>query len=96
MKSVYDVIIKPIITEDAMDKMEERKYVFKVAKDANKIEIRDAVEKIFKVKVAKVNTMNMTGKTKRMGRTSGKRPDWKKAIVTLREDSDSIEFFDNI
>ncbi|MDY6064879.1 MAG: 50S ribosomal protein L23 [Finegoldia sp.] len=96
MKSVYDVIIKPIITEDAMDKMEERKYVFKVAKDANKIEIRDAVEKIFKVKVAKVNTMNMTGKTKRMGRTSGKRPDWKKAIVTLREDSDPIEFFDNI
>lgn len=96
MKSVYDVIIKPIITEDAMDKMEERKYVFKVAKDANKIEIRNAVEKIFGVKVAKVNTMNVTGKVKRMGRNSGKKPDWKKAIVTLTADSESIEFFDNI
>ena len=67
MKSPYDIILKPIISEDSMEKMEEKKYVFKVDKNANKIEIRNAIEKIFDVKVKSVNTMNVKGKVKRMG-----------------------------
>ncbi|MDU1877948.1 MAG: 50S ribosomal protein L23, partial [Finegoldia magna] len=81
MKSPYDIILKPIISEDSMEKMEDKKYVFKVDKNANKIEIRNAIEKIFDVKVKSVNTMNVKGKVKRMGAHSGKRSDWKKAIV---------------
>ncbi len=96
MKTVYDVIRKPIITEKTMGIMENKKYTFEVAQDANKIEIKNAVEKIFGVKVASVNTMNVLGKYKRMGVHVGKRPDWKKAIVTLKEDSKTIEFFDGM
>lgn len=96
MKSPYDIILKPIISEDSMEKMEEKKYVFKVDKNANKIEIRSAIEKIFDVKVKSVNTMNVKGKVKRMGAHSGKRSDWKKAIVALTEDSKEIEFFEGM
>ncbi len=94
MKNPHDIIIRPLITEKSMDMQQERKYVFEVDKNANKTEIKNAIEAIFGVKVAKVNTMNMKGKTKRMGRFEGKRPDWKKAIVTLTEDSKTIEFFE--
>lgn len=96
MRTAYDVVIKPIITEKSMQGIAQRKYTFKVAKDANKIEIANAVEKLFGVKVAKVNTMNVNGVEKRMGAHKGYRPDWKKAIVTLKEDSKTIEFFDSM
>lgn len=96
MKSPYDIILKPIISEDSMEKMKDKKYVFKVDKNANKIEIRNAIEKIFDVKVKSVNTMNVKGKVKRMGAHSGKRSDWKKAIVALTEDSKEIEFFEGM
>ena len=92
----YDIIIKPIVTEQSMYDAEEMKYTFQVLKTANKYQIKDAVEEIFDVTVAKVNTMNMKGKVKRMGRTEGKRADWKKAIVTLTPDSKEIQLFDNI
>ncbi len=95
MKTAHDIIIKPIITEDSMERLQDGKYTFKVAKDANKIEIAKAVEEIFDVKVAKVNTMTVKGKEKRMGRYTGFRPDWKKAIVTLEGDK-TIEFFDGM
>ena len=94
MRSPHDVIIKPIVTEASMDAMEEKKYTFKVDKKANKTEIKNAVEQIFSVKVAKVNTMN--GKMKRMGANLGRRASWKKAIVTLTEDSNTIEFFEGM
>lgn len=96
MRTAYDVVIKPIITEKSMQGIAQRKYTFKVAKDANKIEIARAVEELFGVKVAKVNTMNVNGVEKRMGAHKGYRPDWKKAIVTLKEDSKTIEFFDSM
>lgn len=96
MKSQYDVILSPVVTERSMDIIENNKYTFKVAKKANKAEIKDAVEKIFGVQVASVNTMNMVGKTKRVGNKVGKRSDWKKAIITLKEGSKTIEFFENI
>ena len=94
----YEIIKKPIITENSMDQMAEKKYTFEVAKDANKIEIKKAVEEIFgpKVYVEKVTTMRVLGKVKRMGANSGKRPDWKKAIVKLTADSKTIEFFDGL
>lgn len=92
----YEIIKKPVITENSMDQMADRKYTFEVAKDANKIEIKKAVEEIFGVKVEKVTTMRVLGKVKRMGASSGKRPDWKKAIVKLSEDSKTIEFFDGL
>ena len=95
MKNVHDIIIKPIITEDSMDRLQDKKYTFQVAKDANKIEIAKAIEEIFDVKVAKVNTISVKGKEKRMGRYTGFRPDWKKAIVTL-EGEKTIEFFDGM
>ncbi|MDD6826698.1 MAG: 50S ribosomal protein L23 [Oscillospiraceae bacterium] len=96
MKAPQDIIIKPIITERSMDALQTGKYTFKVDKNANKIEIAEAVEKLFDVKVAKVNTMNCNGRTKRVGRFVGKTADWKKAIVTLKEDSKTIEFFDGM
>ncbi|MDD6279434.1 MAG: 50S ribosomal protein L23 [Ruminococcus sp.] len=96
MKAPQDIILKPVITEKSMDGLQAGKYTFKVATDANKTEIKSAVEKLFGVKVAKVNTMNCTGRTKRVGRFIGKKSDWKKAIVTLTEDSKSIEFFDGM
>ena len=96
MKTVQDIIIAPIITEKSMAGIADKKYTFKVAKDANKIEIAEAVEKIFKVDVAKVNTINVRGKMKRMGRYSGYTASWKKAIVTLKANSKPIEFFDGL
>ena len=92
----YEIIKKPIITENSMDQMADKKYTFEVAKDANKIEIKKAVEEVFGVKVEKVTTMRVLGKVKRMGANSGKRPDWKKAIVKLTESSKTIEFFDGL
>lgn len=96
MRSPYDIIIKPIITEQSMMGMEESKYTFKVATDANKTEIKFAIEEAFGVKVAKINTMNVKGKVKRQGRFVGKRADWKKAIVTLTADSKPIELFEGM
>lgn len=96
MKTGYDVIIKPIITEDTMDLAENKKYVFKVAKDANKTEVRKAIEEVFGVEVAKVNVSNVSGKKKRMGRTMGTTSSYKKAIVTLTADSKEIELFQNM
>ena len=92
MKSGYDVILKPIITEQSMDMSADKKYVFKVADTANKTEVRQAVEEIFGVDVAKVNIMNVNGKVKRMGRTAS----YKKAIVTLTADSKEIEIFQGL
>ena len=88
-----DILVRPLITERTTQLMAEGKYVFVVAKAANKIEIAKAVSEIFKVKVAKVNTVNVIGKTKRMGRTQGKRPDYTKAIVKLAP-GETIEFFE--
>ena len=96
MKTAQDMIIAPMITEKSMTGIADKKYTLKVAKDANKIEIADAVEKLSKVTVAKVNTVNMGGKQKRMGRYSGYTSSWKKAIVTLKPDSKSIDFFDGL
>ena len=94
--SAYDIIIKPVITEGSMDATQEKKYTFKVAVGANKTQIKNAVEEIFGVDVKKVNVMNVNGKLKRMGRTQGRTAAYKKAIVTLTEDSKEIEFFSNL
>lgn len=96
MRDPHDIIIKPIVTEASMNAMAEKKYTFVVAKKSNKTEIKNAVETIFGVKVASVNTMNMLGKNKRMGVHVGKKADWKKAIITLTEESKTIEFFEGI
>ncbi len=94
--TAQDIIIAPLITEKSMSGIADKKYAFKVAKDANKYQIADAIEELFKVKVEKVNTMHMRGKNRRMGRYEGKTASWKKAIVTLKEDSKSISFFDGL
>ena len=94
-KIASDIIIKPIITEDSIERLENGKYTFKVAKTATKVEIAKAVEQLFDVKVSKVNTISVKGKQKRMGRYVGFRPDWKKAIVTVEGDK-TIEFFDGM
>lgn len=91
-----DIILKPVLTEKGYDGITDKKYTFIVKKSANKIEIRNAVEKLFGVKVAEVNTLNCKGKLKRMGRNEGYTPDRKKAIVTLKEDSKPIEFFNSL
>lgn len=96
MRNPHDIVIRPLITEKTMDLIQDRKYVFIVDKRANKSEIKRAVESIFDVDVEKVNTMNMRGKVKRMGRFEGKRPDWKKAIIKLTEESKTIEFFEGL
>ena len=96
MKTSHDVIISPIITEASMARLAEKKYTFKVASDANKIEIKKAVEEVFKVSVAKVNTISVKAKNKRVGYHLGKTSEWKKAIVTLTPDSKTIEFFDSM
>ena len=96
MKMVQDIIIKPIITEASMDRLNDKKYTFKVAKDATKPEIAKAVEEMFGVKVAVVNTINMKKKPKRLGVHFGYTSEWKKAIVTLTADSKTIEFFDGM
>ena len=91
-----DIIIAPVITEKSVLAMSDKKYTFRVADGANKIEIAKAVTEIFGVKVAKVNTISMKGKKRRMGRFEGYTSDWKKAVVTLTEDSKTIEFFDGL
>ena len=95
-KLAQDIILRPIITENSMDGIADRKYTFEVAKDANKIEIAKAIEELFEVKVAKVNTVNVNGKLRRYGRFEGYTASRKKAIVTLTEDSKTIEFFDGM
>ena len=95
--TVYDIIIRPVITERSMASVADKKYVFEVAPSAGKIEIKKAVEEIFGVKVAKVNTINVSGKAKRMGAARpGRTKDWKKAIVQLTEESKSIEIFEGM
>ena len=97
MKNVYDIIRRPVITEQSMADVADKKYVFIVDIDANKTEIKAAVEAVFGVKVAKVNTIRMQGKVKRTGAyPAGKRADYKKAIVTLTADSKTIEFFEGM
>jgi len=97
MANAHDIIVRPIISESSMEQLADRKYTFEVAKDANKIEIKKAIEEVFPgVLVESVNTVNVSGKMKRMGRTEGKRADWKKAIVKLKEDSKTIEFFEGL
>lgn len=95
-KAAQDIILRPIITEESMLGAADKKYTFSVAKDANKIEIAAAVEELFGVKVAKVNTINCLGKLRRQGASQGYTASWKKAIVTLTEDSKTIEFFDGM
>ena len=97
MKTAYDIILRPIITEQSTEHVELKKYVFEVARDANKIEIKKAIEEIFDVEVVKVTTLNMKGKKKRMGRyPEGSRRDWKKAVVKLSDGSKTIEFFEGL
>lgn len=96
MQAYENVIIAPIITEKSMAGIADKKYTFKVAKNANKELIAEAVENLFKVNVDKVNTVNVRGQERRMGRYSGYTSSWKKAIVTLKKDSKPIEFFDGL
>ncbi|MBR7101367.1 MAG: 50S ribosomal protein L23 [Clostridia bacterium] len=96
MKFAHDIIIKPIITEKSMDGISSKRYTFQVAKNATKPEIAAAVEEIFNVKVAKVNTINMKKKPKRLGYHFGYTAEWKKAIVTLTASSKEIEFFNGL
>ena len=91
----HDILKRPIITEQSMEGVAEKKYTFEVAIGANKVQIKQAIEEIFGVKVEKVNTQRITGKNKRMGVHVGKRADWKKAIVKLTADSKTIELFEN-
>ncbi|ABZ83957.1 50S ribosomal protein l23 [Heliomicrobium modesticaldum Ice1] len=95
MRSPYDVLKKPVITERSMDLAQENKYTFVVEPKANKIEIKHAVEQLFNVKVLDVHTMNVKGKPKRMGKYAGRTADKKKAIVTLKE-GDKIEIFEGV
>ena len=96
MRMVEDIIITPIITEASMDMLDAKKYVFKVQKTATKADIANAVEEMFKVEVATVNTISMKSKNKRVGYHFGKTSEWKKAIVTLKASSKTIEFFDSM
>ena len=96
MATAYDIIIRPIITERAMSGAADKKYVFEVAKDAGKVEIKKAVEEIFGVKVAKVNTISVRGRYRRQGMHAGYTAKSKKAIVTLTADSKEIEFFNSM
>ena len=97
MRSAYDVIIRPVITEQSMEDMDIKKYVFEVAKDANKVEIAKAIEEIFGVTVIKVTTLHVRGKEKRVGANpAGTSKCWKKAVVKLSEDSKNIEIFENM
>lgn len=96
MKAIQDIIIKPLITENSMDMLADKKYAFKVMKSATKPEIAKAVEEMFGVQVLDVNTINMKKKPKRLGVNSGYTAAWKKAIVTLKPDSKTIEFFEGL
>lgn len=91
-----DIVIRPIVTEKSMMGIADKKYTFEVAKAANKIEIAKAVEELFKVKVAKVNTVSMRGKLRHQGKYQGYTKSWKKAYVTLTADSKPIEFFEGM
>ena len=97
MTKAYDIIKRPVITEQSMEQTEMKRYTFEVAKTANRTEIKLALEAIFAgIKVEKVNTLRTLGKIKRQGRTSGRTPEIKKAYVTLKEDSKPIEFFEGM
>ena len=96
MKMIQDIIVAPIVTENSMEAMQHKKYTFKVMSDATKSEIAAAVEELFKVDVLCVNTINMKKKPKRLGYHQGYTSEWKKAIVTLKPDSKTIEFFDGM
>ena len=97
MKSVYDIIVRPVITEQSMEDLDIKKFVFEVAKDATKVEIKKAVEEIFGVTVIKVTTSTVHGKQKRTGRyPAGTQKSWKKAVVKLSEDSKNIEIFEGM
>lgn len=96
MKDPHDIIRRPVLTEKAYDGFADKKYVFEVAPDANRTEVRQAVETIFGVKVEKVNTLRTLGKIKRQGKYSGRTAEIKKAYVTLKKDSKEIEFFDGM
>ena len=96
MKTAHDIILAPVITENSMQGIAEKKYTFKVATSANKIEIAQAVETLFGVKVEKVNTINVRGRYRRQGMHAGYTAKSKKAIVTLKQDSKGIEFFDSM
>ena len=96
MKDADDIIIRPVITERSTIGIQNKKYTFQVANDANKIEIAKAVEKLFNVKVEKVNTLHVRGRATRVGKNTGYKPDWKKAIVTLKKESKNIEFFEGM
>ena len=96
MKLAQEIILAPVITEESMMGTAVKKYTFKVAKDATKVDIKKAVETLFGVKVEKVNTMNVRGQLRRYGRFEGYKASWKKAIVTLTADSKTIEFFDGM
>ena len=96
MKTAQDIIVRPIITEDSIARIADKTYTFEVMKTATKPEIASAVEELFKVKVADVNTINMKKKPRRVGVHAGYKKAWKKAIVTLTEDSKTIEFFDGM
>ncbi len=97
MKTAYDIILQPVITEQSMEGVELKKYVFKVARDANKIEIKNAVEQIFGVEVVKVTTTTVHGKKKRTGSyPEGTTAAWKKAVVKLSENSKTIEYFEGV
>lgn len=96
MKEARDIIQEPVVSEKSMELMQENNtYTFKVMKEANKVEIRNAVEEIFNVHVKNVNTTNVRGKKRRLGRNEGKRPDWKKAFVKLAA-GDQIEIFEGL
>ncbi len=96
MKLAQEIILAPVITEASMMGTADKKYTFKVAKDATKVDIKKAVETLFGVEVQKVNTMNVRGQFRRYGRFEGYKASWKKAIVTLTADSKTIEFFDGM
>lgn len=96
IKTAHDIVLRPVITEASMEGIQNRKYTFRVLKAANKIEIAKAVEKLFDVQVEKVNTLSVRGRYKRQGAHGGYTPSWKKAVVTLREGSKGIEFFESM
>ncbi len=96
MKNPHDIILRPVLTEKGYDGIADKRYVFEVAIGANKTEIKQALEAVFPIKVAKVNTLRTMGKMKRQGRTQGRTPEVKKAYVTLTEDSKPIEFFEGM
>ena len=96
MKTAYDIIVRPVLTEKSYDTIADKKYVFVVDIHDNKTQIKAAVEEIFGVKVDSVNTLRTMGKMKRQGRTQGRTPEIKKAYVTLKKDSKGIEFFDGM